>query len=38
MRGREDCCVHRQGRVDRDVLRRALLSDLTRLALTARLV
>jgi hypothetical protein len=38
MRGREDCCVHRQGRADRDVLRCALLSDLTRLALTARLV
>ena len=38
MRGREGCCVHRQGRADRDVLRCALLSDLTRLALTARLV
>ena len=26
MRGREDCCVYRQGRADRDVLRCALLS------------
>ena len=26
MPGREDCCVHRQGRADRDVLRCALLS------------
>ena len=26
MRGREDCCVHRQRRADRDVLRCALLS------------
>ena len=25
MRGREDCCVHRKGRADRDVLRGALL-------------
>ena len=27
MRGREDRCVHRKGRADRDVLRGALLSD-----------